>query len=158
MGDVIGMYAPDPPPRRNRIPCPIHNGRDYNFSFTDSGYKCFVCNESGDVIKFVQVIFGLRDRTDAMQRINRDFRLDLPIDREITQADETAMQKRREAARERERKRQEWEAGYHALWDEYIRLDRQRIFCKPCTDAWIEAVKNISRVANDIDCYPPEPG
>ena len=157
MGDAVRMYCPDPPPRRNRIPCPIHQGKDYNFSFNDKGYTCFVCGESGDVIKFVQTICGLRTRADAMTKINCDFRLALPIEREITQADEEALKRRREAAREKERRRQEWEDGYHALWDEYVRLDRQRMFCQPCTDAWIEAVKNISRVAYEIDCYPAAP-
>ena len=119
-------------------------------------HKCFVCGASGDVISFVQTILSLRDRTDAMKRINADFRLGLPLDREITVAENKALEERRKAAREKEERRAEWEAGYHRLWDEWCRLDRQRMFCRVGTPAWSEAVKNIDRVAWEIDCYPVE--
>ena len=105
----------------------------------------------------MQTVCQLKDRTDAMKRINADFRLGLPIDGEITPAQEKVLQQRREAAMERERVRQEWEDGYHRLWDEWCRLDRQRLFCEVGSPCWIEAVKNIDRVAYEIDCYPEKP-
>ena len=157
MPEVVRYYLPGVDARYNRIPCPIHMGHDRNFSFTENGYKCFVCGESGDVVKFVQTVFQLKDRTDAMKRINADFRLGLPIDGEITPAQEKVLQQRREAAMERERVRQEWEDGYHRLWDEWCRLDRQRLFCEVGSPCWVEAVKNIDRVAYEIDCYPEKP-
>ena len=158
MWDVIRMYCPDLIPRQHRIPCPIHNGKDYNFSFTDSGYKCFVCNETGDVVKFVQTVCQLRSRVDAMTQICRDFGLPLTIDREISFEENKALEERRKAAEEKERKREEWERGLSALWDEWCRLDRQRMFCAAGSDAWAEAVKNIDRIAYEIDCYPAESG
>ena len=158
MSDVIGVYCPEARPRHHRMPCPIHNGKDYNFSFTDSGYCCFVCNETGDVIKFVQTVCSLRSRTDAMTQINRDFHLNLPLDREITHAENKALEERRRAAREREERRQAWEDGYHRLWDEWCRLDRQKRECEIGTPDWMYAIQNIDRVAYEIDCYPPEPG
>ncbi|MEP6493773.1 MAG: DNA primase [bacterium] len=42
-----------------RGPCPLHHGKDPNFSVTASGYKCFSCGESGDVFTFVQKHLGL---------------------------------------------------------------------------------------------------
>ena len=42
MRDAIAMYAPAVNIKGNRCQCPIHNGKDLNFSFTQSGYKCFV--------------------------------------------------------------------------------------------------------------------
>ena len=156
MDEAVKTYLPGIDTRYHRIPCPIHNGKDRNFSYTDRGYKCFVCGASGDVISFVQTILSLRDRTDAMKRINADFRLGLPLDREITVAENKALEERRKALREKEERRAEWEAGYHRLWDEWCRLDRQRMFCRVGTPAWSEAVKNIDRVAWEIDCYPVE--
>lgn len=160
MPDVLAYYAPEFYSRRsrNRIPCPIHSGKDLNFSFNDRGYICFVCNERGDVIKFVQTVLSLRDRKDAMTQITRDFRLPMTIDREISPAENKALEERRKAARERERQREEWEAGYHRLWDEWCKLDRQTRECEPESPGWIEAVKNIDRAAYEIDCYPEEPG
>ena len=160
MEDVIATYAPEYLTRRShgRIPCPIHHGKDLNFSYKDKGYTCFVCNEHGDVIKFVQTVCSLRDRLDAIKLINSDLHLNLPLDREISYRENKALEERRKAARERERKRAEWEAGYHALWDEWCRLDCQRMRCPVGSPEWVEAIKNISRVAWDIDCYPQEPG
>ena len=59
MDDVLSVYAPSTPRKGRRCPCPIHNGKDYNFSYTDKGYKCFVCNSSGDVITFIKEVCEL---------------------------------------------------------------------------------------------------
>lgn len=37
-----------------RIPCPIHNGTDKNFSVQGDKWHCFVCDESGDIFSLVQ--------------------------------------------------------------------------------------------------------
>lgn len=44
-----------------RGPCPFHNGKGPNFSVVPDKriYHCFVCHESGDVIKFVQKKLGI---------------------------------------------------------------------------------------------------
>ena len=157
MHEAVRFYLPNADTRYHRIQCPIHNGVNKNFSYTEHGYRCFVCGASGDVIAFVKEVCELSTRADAMKRINLDFRLGLPIGGEISPAEEKVLQARREAAREKERKHQEWEDGYHALIDEYCRLDKQRLFCEVGSAEWQEAVKNIDRVAYEIDCYPKEP-
>ena len=156
MHEAVRFYLPNADSRYHRIPCPIHNGTDKNFSYTEHGYRCWVCGASGDVIAFVKEVCELSTRADAMKRINLDFRLGLPIGGEISPTEEKLLQTRRKAAREKEERRAEWEAGYHRLWDEWCRLDRQRMFCRVGTPAWSEAVKNIDRVAWEIDCYPVE--
>jgi DNA primase len=44
-----------------RGPCPFHNGKDRNFSVVPKKriYHCFVCNESGDVFRFLQKRLGI---------------------------------------------------------------------------------------------------
>ena len=83
----------------NRICCPIHNGKDRNMRIYRDTYYCWVCHATGDVIQFVRSVTGDSFR-DAMERINRDFALGLPLDRsERTEADWKAVDKaRREAA------------------------------------------------------------
>ena len=62
----------------NRIPCPIHNGTDRNLLLHQDHFYCFVCGEGGDVIRLVRHIFGCDFRT-ALERLNKDFCLDLPL-------------------------------------------------------------------------------
>ena len=104
---ALRFYRPDLDIRHNRCPCPIHNGKDYNFSLTDSGYKCFVCGASGDVIALVKEICELSTRADAMKKINLDFNLRLPINSEITQQQNEELRKRREKAEAKRKAKEE---------------------------------------------------
>lgn len=126
MPDAIALYAPTQPPKHNRVPCPIHGGTNLNMSFTDKVYHCFVCNSGGDVISFVQHVFGL-SFPDALDKLNRDFNLDLPLHRRATLREQRDAQMRHRAiTAEREKQeaaRKEHEALYASLWDEYARLD-----------------------------------
>ena len=79
MAEVLRVYSPETPIRGKRCPCPLHNGKDYNMSFTATNFHCFVCGESGDVIEFVTKILNLPSRADAMKRMNGDLKLGLPI-------------------------------------------------------------------------------
>ena len=46
IGDALFMYGFSASPNsKKRIPCPLHNGNDNNFSFTDKIYHCWVCGE-----------------------------------------------------------------------------------------------------------------
>lgn len=151
MEDVIRAYAPGLRTRNNRAPCPFHNGKDYNFSYTRSGYKCFVCGESGDVISFVKGIRDMPTRVDAMKRINADLRLNLPIDGTVN-AEISADLARARA----ERKRQEEENArrvdeYHALLDEWIRLDQTKRTADPASKEYADAVKRIDYIGYLLD-------
>ena len=86
--------------RSKRIPCPLHNGNDANCGVKEHYIHCFVCGESADVIKFVQVYFGL-DFQSAISKLNDDFRLGLPIGKKIDRRTQLEMNK---AAFERKRK------------------------------------------------------
>lgn len=62
-----------------RGPCPFHNGKDRNFTiWPKSGvYKCFVCNESGDVFSFLQKRLGM-DFPTALKTVADKSGIDLP--------------------------------------------------------------------------------
>jgi DNA primase len=61
-----------------RGPCPFHGGKDNNFSVTmKGGYKCFVCQESGDVFTFVQKHLGL-DFVEAVKLVGAKAGVDVP--------------------------------------------------------------------------------
>lgn len=129
MRDAISIYAPNPAPRHNRIPCPIHGGTNFNLNFSDKLYYCFVCSSGGDVIHFVQHIFGL-SFLGALDKLNTDFNCGAILDRRPTLREQReAKERHREIIAERERQEAEQQAReeiYHSLWGEWIRLDRNR--------------------------------
>lgn len=157
MDEVIAKYAPQLPTRNHRCPCPFHNGKDYNFSYTRYGYKCFVCGVSGDVVTFVKEACELATRADAMKRINSDFRLGLPIDGTLSVNQSAAFALRRAEAEKKKAAEEAWWNTYLLLTDEWIRLDRIRRNGDPASDEYSYAVKNIDYISYLIDCLKAEP-
>jgi len=152
MEDVLTAYAPSTPRRNHRCPCPIHNGDDFNFSYNDTWFKCFVCGASGDTITFVKEVCGLQSNSDAMKKINADFKLNLPIDCDLSQeqSEEIAIKR---AEREEKRRREEAKLNeYHLVYDEWIRLDKIKRTEDPESDEYAYAVKNIDKVSYMLDC------
>lgn len=157
MEDVLEFYCPSTPRRHHRCPCPIHNGKDYNFSYMEKGYKCFSCGAKGDVITFVQTICEYERRSDAMRRINSDFRLDLPLSGEALSASQSAsLALKRAEAKAKQEAEDAWENEYRSLTDEWIRLDKVRRTADPSSDEYAEAVKNIDRISFMIDDLPED--
>ena len=142
MEDAVRMYVPGTVPRHHRIPCPFHNGKDYNFSYNTHGYKCFVCGASGDVIGFVKDICECSTRSDAMKRINLDFDLRLPVDGNVDITFSAEARKRREEAERRQREHDEWERRYHEALDRWTELDRI------ARDTPWDSEENISKACN----------
>ena len=161
MSDVIGMYVPSVHPRRNRIPCPIHNGEDYNMSFNDYGFCCFVCGAHGGVIRFVMDLFGV-GFVEAIQKLNRDFCLGLPFDRKITVREQaqyntviSQLQAKRDKAMQIEREKHD---AHWKLMDEWIVLDKIKRYYKPTSPDdpvnpfWHYAVNRIGYIQYLLDC------
>ena len=63
--DIVGIIGEYVPLKRTgadfRGPCPFHQGTRRNFSVSPSKrmYHCFVCDESGDVFKFLTKRLGV---------------------------------------------------------------------------------------------------
>lgn len=124
IADALSVYRPDLEPKHHRCPCPIHNGKDYNFSFGDHWFKCFVCNESGDVISLVKGICELPTRADAMKKICADFRLKVDFNATISPEVSAKVSKSRSEAARKRAEKEAWEAKYQAALDEWIALDK----------------------------------
>lgn len=116
MRDLIQTYFPGVKPRNNRIPCPIHGGKNYNFGFDGGIYHCFVCGAKGDVIRFVQDVFSVSFQ-DALEKLNNDFHLGLVFGRRMTL-----------------REQRESEERYQALLAE---RERQPLTREEILDAWL---------------------
>ena len=65
------------------IACPFHSGgheRTPSLHLYGDHFKCFACQQSGDLITFVQKLFNLAKPIDAVKRLNDDFRLGLNLE------------------------------------------------------------------------------
>lgn len=139
MPDVLRRYGYEP---KKRMCCPLHNGKDKNFSVTEHGYMCFSQCGGGDVISFVQKLFNL-SFGDTLKKIDDDFGLGLyerksPQDLVRLKRQAEALQ----AKREREKTaKQHAEDEYWAAFDEWKRLDENKRKYAPKS---IEDMENLN--------------
>lgn len=160
MPEVLDYYGIERN-RANRIRCVLHNGQDFNCGIKDHYIHCFVCGQSADVIKFVQVYFDL-DFQSAIIKLNDDFRLGLPIGKKIDRRTQLEMNKaafERKRKIEAEKKRQEQiENDYWTAFDEWKRLDDNKRNYAPKTPTeplhplFVEALKNIDGAEYNLSC------
>lgn len=154
MEDVLHMYGFETPPH-GRIPCPIHNGHDRNFSYKEKFFKCFVCGAHGSVIDFVMLLFGI-SFTQALVRLNADFGLGLTAERPSPAARSKVLEERRKAAEKAYKAQEECEslALEHRYWHEV------KILFEPSREAWeagvihplyVEAVKRLPILEWEIE-------
>lgn len=89
------------PNRAGFIPCPFHHEKTASLKLYPrmGGFYCFGCHSGGSVLDFVAQLYGL-DALGAVRRLNDDFHLGLPVDRQQTPQERTegarAAAKRRE--------------------------------------------------------------
>lgn len=76
--NVVERYANVEFNIHNRGACPLHGGKNYNFTIYQSSksFFCFSCGAGGDLIKFVSLYFNI-SYLEAMRKLNEDYCLDL---------------------------------------------------------------------------------
>ena len=93
--DVFEKYTSARGNRYRRIPCPIHNGKNLNFSYNDKYYTCFKCGASGDVISLAKELCGCENRFYAAKMLDADFGLGLLQNNKKSLAQHLAIEQRR---------------------------------------------------------------
>ena len=155
MEDVLQQYG-FPTARNGRIPCPLHNGKDNNFSYKGQYFKCFVCGEGGTVIDFVMKLFGLNFR-QAVLRINADFHLGLTASKPDRAARSAAL----EARREEQRKKDQAEENFRYMaselhyWKDVLEVfppvrQGDTVYYHPL---YVEAVKRLPYIEYWLDDF-----
>ena len=96
--------------RRGWALCPFHNDKHPSMSFHKGRFRCWVCDVGGDSIDFTARLLGL-DAMGAVERLNADFGLALPLHRKPTQAEAKAARRRLEVA-EAHRAFEEWRSDF----------------------------------------------
>ena len=96
--------------RRGWALCPFHNDKHPSMSFHKGRFRCWSCGAAGDSIDFTGRLLGL-DAMGAVERLNADFGLALPLHRKPTQAEAQAARHRQEVA-EAHRAFEEWRSEF----------------------------------------------
>ena len=96
--------------RRGWAVCPFHQDKHPSMSFRAGRYHCWVCDLQGDSIDFTGRLLGLEPLA-AVERLNADFCLNLPLHRKPTPAEEQAARRRQEVA-QAHRAFEEWRSGF----------------------------------------------
>lgn len=83
--------------RRGWALCPFHNDHHPSVSFKNGRFRCWACNEAGDSIDFAARLFNLSPM-GAVDRLNHDFALGLPLHRKPNEAEKEEARHRLEVA------------------------------------------------------------
>ncbi len=144
MRDVLRMCGIEA--GRNRLPCPLHHGKNNNFQVWDESFYCFKCGAHGDAISFVMQYYSADFKT-ACRLIDEKFGLNLYKKPTLTAArkqNELAKQKKKEQAEEANRiAYAKW--AYHLLCCFRLWLLRQ----KPTS----EIIFDICHIERLLDFY-----
>ena len=143
---------------RHRAKCPFHHGQDYNLSFKNGVYHCFVCDSGGDSISFTQQLFGYTRPLDGLRRLNSDFNLGLELSGDAPpKTDYSALHNVRKKTAAREL----LETVGYILWDFLLNLEwivRELAPKEPGaeSDLWVFAVCNASIAEYRLGCFEAE--
>jgi hypothetical protein len=100
--------------------CPFHDEKTPSAKIYPDSFHCFGCGEHGDVIGFVEKMFGLPP-IDAVKKLNDDFSLHIEIGHAPTRSEKSEFQKRAD-----ERKAYEdWEKSAWKTLHDYLWLMRE---------------------------------
>lgn len=84
--------------RKGWAVCPFHSDKHPSMSFKAGRFRCWACHASGDAIDFTGRLLGLEPMA-ALERLNTDFALSLPLHRKPTPAEAQAARRRMEIAK-----------------------------------------------------------
>jgi DNA primase len=160
MRDVLLRYGYD---SKKRMPCPIHCGQDDNFEVKERSWHCYSHCGSGDVISFVQKVFGL-SFSDALRKLDEDFRLGIYETVSNRKGVSIAKQayKRKKQAEQKKREREDLKRRYSAAYDEWARLQKNKALYAPKTpdEEWhplfVEAVQKLTYQEYLLECVEME--
>ena len=143
------------------VSCPFHAEEKASMKVYDGdkGYFCFGCKAHGDIFDFVKNLFNI-SFNEAVQKLNDDFALGLPIGEKIPFQKQLQMAKEAyKRKRELERKKEDREkalAEYWKAFDAWARLELNKKLFAPKTEdeefspLFIEAVMGVEQAKDEL--------
>lgn len=116
--------------------CVAHSDRRPSMKVYDGnrGWYCFACNTGGDVIRLVQLALCVDYKT-AINRLNDDFALHLPLNGSVSPFDRNRVlymaESRRRLIAQNEALKREAEEEYWKAFDVWWAYERQRLLFAP---------------------------
>ena len=154
MSDVLEHYGIEI--KRNKALCPFHNDRNPSMHVYAENYHCFTCGAHGDQIAFVQKYFDL-DFQSACRKIGIDFGLNLPFDRPMTVREYYQAKDAEHKILKEKEELQKLEDEYIMAYDEFARLDIQKMRYKPRSiddvpdERFLEALSGLEEAKFRLD-------
>jgi hypothetical protein len=145
--------------RGHRTRCPFHNGKDFNLSFKNGAFNCFVCGVHGDSVEFVRLLFGYIKPFEALKRLNTDFGLGFDFGAEKPIAERRNELQQIKQIRRKTAEREAPEAVRRILWEYELNLDWIKRECAPKTidevppDIWVYSLHEIEQARYLLDYY-----
>lgn len=141
--------------RQGKARCPFHSERTPSLGFKNGRFKCFGCGASGDSITFTGRLLGLKPLA-AVERLNTDFSLALPLHRKPTQKEAEVARQHIEVVK-RHKKFEAWREnfisrlcaayreGYLALrhmtnWEQLTEREALAIRLQPQLEYWLDTL------------------
>ena len=145
--------------KKGFICCPFHSEKTPSMRIYEKDYHCFGCGEHGDVITFIQKLFGLSFQ-NTLRKIDADFGLNIYGDHSFEELRRSHYQQQAlQAKREREkREKQKAEDEYWAEFDEWKRLDDNRRLYRPKSPdeelhpLFVESLQKLDYQKYVLDC------
>lgn len=171
VAESIGLH----PDSKGFCKCPLHGEKTGSMKLYPGsrGWYCFGCHQGGSVIDLVMLYYGL-DLAGAVELLNDDFNLGLPIGYEATEAQKAEAQ-RKAAEREAEKqKRERQEREQAEAFDRYcdlgyrigqMRLDLTEYAPKTMDASWPgrfqEALMKLTEMTDEAErlatvCFAPK--
>lgn len=150
MQEVLEYYGYEPN-KKGFVCCPFHSEKTPSMKIFEKDYHCFGCQEHGDVITFIQKLFGLSFQ-ETLKKVDIDFGLNLYGEHTFDEI-RRSHYKQKQIQAERERKKREKEQAeneYWAVFDEWKRLDdNSRIYAPKTPDEewhplFVEALQKLA--------------
>lgn len=135
--------------RHGRALCPFHPDHRPSMTFKGGRYRCWVCNSSGDATDLVKQLCG-GTYWEALQRINQDFGLNLPLGGGKPTPQQQAEAQERQRTRELHQQYEAWRGdtlnwltacirvGNTASWDNLTHQQEEAIRQREQMEYWAD--------------------
>ena len=107
--------------RHGRALCPFHPDKHPSMTFKEGRYRCWACNASGDCVDLVRELCSCT-YMEALQRINQDFGLNLPLGGGKPTPQQQAEARERQRTKDLHKQYEAWRADTLTQIDRAIRV------------------------------------